>query len=111
MYAWAALRSTSWKLPSRARARADGAGSCAAKDLDSGHRHHHGLLATSISLREHSNPLGLQDDLFASEATSPAFDTSFATAKRVALDEHSWVEVVPSWMSGSRFLFDRLSHA
>jgi alkylated DNA repair dioxygenase AlkB len=50
-----------------------------------------------------------QDDLFASEASSIAFDHSFATAKRIAIDAHSWVEVVPGWMSGSRILLERLA--
>ena len=40
-----------------------------------------------------------------------AFDTSFATARRIAIDEQSWVEVVPGWMSGSRVLFERLATA
>lgn len=52
-----------------------------------------------------------QDDLFSNEASSIALDTSFATAKRIALDRVSWVEVVPGWMSASRILFDRLTTA
>jgi len=52
-----------------------------------------------------------QDDLFASEAASIALDHSFATAKRIAIDAHSWVEVVPGWMSGSRLLLERLATA
>jgi alkylated DNA repair dioxygenase AlkB len=52
-----------------------------------------------------------QEDLFSSEATSLSIDASFATAKRMAIDAHSWVEVVPGWMSGSRFLFERLETA
>ncbi len=60
---------------------------------------------------ELSKTLRLQDDLFTSEATSPASTISFAAAKRVALDEHSWVEVVPGWLSGSHLLFERLEHA
>ena len=52
-----------------------------------------------------------QEDLFASEASSIAIDTSFATAKRVALDAHSWVEMVPGWMSGSRIVLERLTTA
>ena len=52
-----------------------------------------------------------QEDLFAGEATSLAIDTTFATARRVSIDAHSWVEVVPGWMSGSRLLLERLTTA
>jgi alkylated DNA repair dioxygenase AlkB len=55
--------------------------------------------------------LRAQDDLFAKDAASIAFDVSFATAKRSALDAHSWIEVVPGWMSGSHILFERLTTA
>ena len=51
-----------------------------------------------------------QEDLFASEE-SFAIDTSFATAKRTALDARSWVDVVPCWVSGARVLFERLATA
>jgi alkylated DNA repair dioxygenase AlkB len=52
-----------------------------------------------------------QDDLFSNEDSSIALDTSLATAKRIALDALSWVEVVPGWMSGSRILLERLTTA
>lgn len=52
-----------------------------------------------------------QEDLFSSEAASLALDTSFATAKRIAIDAHSWVEIVPGWMAGSRILLKRLETA
>jgi alkylated DNA repair dioxygenase AlkB len=52
-----------------------------------------------------------QEDLFASEASTLAVDTSFATAKRMPLDAHSWVEVVPGWISGSWTLFSGLERA
>ena len=58
-----------------------------------------------------SMALPTQEDLFSSEATSLSIDASFATAKRMAIDAHSWVEVVPGWMSGSRILFERLETA
>ncbi|WP_165355060.1 alpha-ketoglutarate-dependent dioxygenase AlkB [Nocardioides oleivorans] len=38
----------------------------------------------------------------------PGVDESFATAHRVRLDEHSWVEHVPSWLTGADSLFDEL---
>lgn len=49
-----------------------------------------------------------QNDLFATEESFLIIDESFAGAKRIALDAHSWVEVVPRWMSGSHILFTRL---
>lgn len=42
------------------------------------------------------------------DSGEPAVDTSFATARRIRLDEHSWVEHVPDWLSGSGQLFDDL---
>jgi alkylated DNA repair dioxygenase AlkB len=51
-----------------------------------------------------------QADLFAT-ASALAIDTSFATAKRIALDARSWVEVVPAWMSGPQILFENLARA
>ncbi len=51
----------------------------------------------------------VQDDLFACDATMVSVDTSFAAAKRIALDESSWIDVVPGWMAGSRALFDCLA--
>jgi alkylated DNA repair dioxygenase AlkB len=53
--------------------------------------------------------LRAQEDLFAPEASALAVDTSFATAKRVAIDAHSWVDVVPCWMSGSAIMFESLA--
>jgi alkylated DNA repair dioxygenase AlkB len=55
--------------------------------------------------------LRAQKDLFASEATSLSIDASFGTAKRIAIDTHSWVEMVPGWMSGSQILFECLETA
>jgi alkylated DNA repair dioxygenase AlkB len=52
-----------------------------------------------------------QGDFFSTDASSIALDISFATAKRIALDAHSWVEVVPGWMAGSRILLERLATA
>jgi alkylated DNA repair dioxygenase AlkB len=49
-----------------------------------------------------------QANLFTSRGAIAA-DASFATAKRTALDAHSWVEVVPFWLSGADALFERLS--
>jgi hypothetical protein len=52
--------------------------------------------------------LRAQEDLFTSEASSLAIDASFATAKRIAIDGQSWIELVPGWMSGSQILLERL---
>ncbi|NJO12337.1 MAG: alpha-ketoglutarate-dependent dioxygenase AlkB [Gammaproteobacteria bacterium] len=54
--------------------------------------------------------LHTQDDLFSSHGAL-AIDTTFATAQRVALDTHSWVELVPAWMTGSMDLFEHLATA
>jgi alkylated DNA repair dioxygenase AlkB len=53
--------------------------------------------------------LRAQEDLFANDTSDFAIDASFATARRVSIDAHSWVEIVPGWMSGSRFLLERLA--
>jgi hypothetical protein len=50
-----------------------------------------------------------QPDLFATEGSSPRFDAEFSTARRIALDAASWIEVVPGWLSGSQSLLDRLT--
>ena len=53
-----------------------------------------------------------QAELFAGEVPSSiVLDASFATAKRIAIDAQSWVEVVPGWLSGARILFERLAKA
>ena len=56
-----------------------------------------------------SKAFSAQQDLFASAVSSVAVDTTFATARRIAFDGGSWVEVVPGWMSGSRILLERLA--
>ena len=50
---------------------------------------------------------GGQPDLFAAPAAL-AIDRSFATARRRALDETSWLELVPGWLSGSTSVFEVL---
>jgi alkylated DNA repair dioxygenase AlkB len=51
-------------------------------------------------------PRELQPSLF--DAEDPRVDAGFATARRIRLDAHSWVEHVPSWLTGSEQLFDQL---
>lgn len=48
----------------------------------------------------------LQATLF--DTGEPAVDETFRTARRVQLDEHSWVEHVPNWLTGSEQLYDEL---
>jgi alkylated DNA repair dioxygenase AlkB len=38
----------------------------------------------------------------------PALDTTFQRAQRTQLSAKAWLEVVPSWLSGSTALFDEL---
>ena len=51
-------------------------------------------------------PLRWQTSLFG--GGEPSADPSFATATRVALDDTSWVELVPGWLAGSDALFESL---
>jgi len=50
----------------------------------------------------------LQADLFSSRGNF-AIDTTFCAANRTMLDAHSWIEVVPGWVSGPDTLFQRLT--
>src|ERR1700742_4487481 len=61
--------------------------------------------------RPRSPALHAQEDLFTIQASCLAVDSTFATVKRLALDEHSWVDVVTGWVSGSHILFERLKQA
>jgi alkylated DNA repair dioxygenase AlkB len=45
------------------------------------------------------------------DAVSLTLDTAFTSARRVALDAHSWVDAIPGWMSGSHLLFECLATA
>jgi alkylated DNA repair dioxygenase AlkB len=45
-------------------------------------------------------------DLFA--ASEPAIDAEFSSARRIRLDQTSWLEDVPGWLQGSGALFDEL---
>ena len=50
--------------------------------------------------------LAWQQSLF--DDGSPRFDTSFAGLERLTLDEHSWIDYCPGWLSGSDRLFAEL---
>jgi len=51
-------------------------------------------------------PAARQGDLF--EASGPPVDVAFTGARRIKLDETSWVEHVPGWLRASGTLFDEL---
>lgn len=53
-----------------------------------------------------SAPASRQGDLF--ESLGPAVDAGFAGARRIELDETSWIEHVPGWLRASGSLFDEL---
>ena len=48
-----------------------------------------------------------QPGLFEAGA-EPSFDRSFATLRRIQLDETAWVEHAPGWVSGSDRLFEQV---
>ena len=48
-----------------------------------------------------------QPSLFALN-DEPQIDTAFATLRRVQLDDESWVDHVPGWLSGAERLFEQL---
>ncbi|BDG10556.1 alpha-ketoglutarate-dependent dioxygenase AlkB [Anaeromyxobacter paludicola] len=50
-----------------------------------------------------TDDLGFQPTLF--DGGAPGFDRSFAGLRRIALDEASWVDHAPGWVSGSDRLF------
>jgi alkylated DNA repair dioxygenase AlkB len=54
-------------------------------------------------------PLTRQGDLF--DALGPAIDEGFTAARRIDLDQASWIEHVPAWLSGGGALFDELMAA
>jgi alkylated DNA repair dioxygenase AlkB len=49
-----------------------------------------------------------QASLFGGAA--PSFDAGFGDARRMPLDDRTWVEHVPGWLLGSDALFDELAH-
>jgi alkylated DNA repair dioxygenase AlkB len=49
-----------------------------------------------------------QNDLFSSATATLALDRAFTTAKRIAIDSTSWVEIVPGWLSGAQSLLETL---
>ena len=41
----------------------------------------------------------------------PSLDASFSALERVELDEHTWIDVVPGWVSGADALFHEMASA
>jgi alkylated DNA repair dioxygenase AlkB len=60
----------------------------------------------STSSSEAHNRADWQADLF--EDSGPAFDVEFSSARRIKLDDTSWVEHVPGWLHASGTLFSEL---
>jgi alkylated DNA repair dioxygenase AlkB len=48
-----------------------------------------------------------QEELF--DALEPSVDAGFSTARRIELDETSWIEHVPGWLHASGTLLDELT--
>jgi alkylated DNA repair dioxygenase AlkB len=53
-----------------------------------------------------TSKISLQQSLFAEE--TPAVDPAFAGLERVQLDETSWIDYCPGWVTGSDQLFERM---
>lgn len=49
-----------------------------------------------------------QPTLLGAVADAPAFDASFATARRIALDDTAWVDHIAGWVDGADALFARV---
>jgi alkylated DNA repair dioxygenase AlkB len=47
-----------------------------------------------------------QSDLF--NSLEPEIDVTFSNARRISLDETSWIEHIPGWLQGSERLFEEL---
>jgi alkylated DNA repair dioxygenase AlkB len=60
----------------------------------------------SIGVRQ--SDLHWQPTLLGSIGTAPAFDASFATARRIALDDTAWVDHVGGWVAGDEALFEHV---
>jgi alkylated DNA repair dioxygenase AlkB len=53
-----------------------------------------------------THPPIFQPSLF--DAQTPAFDRAFSQLERIQLDESSWVDYAPAWVSGSDELFEKI---
>src|SRR3954462_14782372 len=59
-------------------------------------------------MRRTPGDLSTPSDLFSSATPTLALHRSFTTAKRIAIDSTSWVEIVPGWLSGAQLLLETL---
>jgi alkylated DNA repair dioxygenase AlkB len=57
--------------------------------------------------RVSANVRSLQRSLFGATA-EPAIDDTFAGLRRIALDDTSWLDHLPAWLSGEEVVFDHL---
>jgi alkylated DNA repair dioxygenase AlkB len=53
-----------------------------------------------------THPPGFQPTLF--DALTPDFDRDFARLERIHLDESSWIDYAPGWVTGSDVLFEQI---
>jgi alkylated DNA repair dioxygenase AlkB len=66
------------------------------------------------NVRSGTRPDGLrwQPTLLGEPGAAPAFDPSFASARRIALDDAAWVDHVAGWVHGADTLFEHVvAHA
>ena len=49
-----------------------------------------------------------QPTLFSAAGANVAFDASFSGARRIALDEHAWVDYVEGWVQAADALFEEI---
>jgi alkylated DNA repair dioxygenase AlkB len=66
-----------------------------------------GFVSTSPDVAPHPPGLAWQPSLLASVGAIEV-DRSFSLLRRVHLDERSWVDHVPGWVSGADLLFDQI---
>jgi alkylated DNA repair dioxygenase AlkB len=57
---------------------------------------------------EPTGEVAWQGELFSTQSDAAGSDLSFDLLRTVALDEHSWLEVVPGWLADHAELFDLL---
>jgi alkylated DNA repair dioxygenase AlkB len=64
------------------------------------------------NVRSRPGPLSWQPTLLGDPGVAPAFDATFAAARRIALDDTAWVDHVTAWVRGADALFETVvAHA
>jgi len=63
-------------------------------------------MANVRSIRADREELHWQPTLLTAVADTATFDASFATARRIALDDSAWVDHVSGWVDGADALFE-----